>query len=110
MHLETTRVTGNSSGCGYDPEHLLDSRYDSLVVRNWRSGERFWPFHTSRPRKIKELLQDRHIIGEEKGQWPVVVSGNDIVWVRGFGVGNGFQAKDPAGVLIRELPATDENS
>ncbi len=36
------------------------------VVRNWRSGERFWPLHTKEPKKIKELLQDRHIIGEKE--------------------------------------------
>jgi len=75
-----------------------------LIVRNWRAGDRFWPAHTKEPKKIKELLQDRHVTGDEKKRWPVVASGDEIVWVRGLGVSGDFQAKSGAGVLIRELP------
>jgi tRNA(Ile)-lysidine synthase len=75
-----------------------------LVVRNWRAGERFWPAHTKEPKKIKELLQDRHITGEEKRGWPVIASGDEVVWMRGFGVRRDFRAKNGRGVLIREFP------
>jgi tRNA(Ile)-lysidine synthase len=85
---------------------LLDSRFagHALIVRNWRPGERFWPAHTKQPKKIKELLQDRHITGVEKRLWPVIASGDEIVWVRGFGVGRDFQAKSASAILIREIP------
>jgi tRNA(Ile)-lysidine synthase len=53
-------------------------------VRNWRPGDRFWPAHTKSPKKIKELLQDRHVAQPERKSWPVVVSAERIVWVRGF--------------------------
>jgi tRNA(Ile)-lysidine synthetase-like protein len=70
----------------YNPDHLLDA--DSLPgplrVRNWRAGDRFWPAHTKSPKKVKELLQERHVAQPQRGQWPVVVSGDEIVWVRGF--------------------------
>ena len=73
---------------GYNPDHLLDA--DSLPgplrVRNWRPGDRFWPAHTKSPKKIKELLQERHVAQPERRLWPVVVSGDEIVWVRGFPV------------------------
>ena len=79
---------------------------EPLVVRNWRAGERFWPAHTKAPKKIKELLQDRNIGGIEKKLWPVVCSGNAIVWMRSFAVPAAFAAKDGApAVTIRELPA-----
>ena len=56
-----------------------------LIVRNWRSGDRFWPAHTKEPKKVKELLNDRHIVGSEKRGWPVaVVDGIGLVWMRGF--------------------------
>jgi tRNA(Ile)-lysidine synthase len=75
---------------GYNPDHLLDaaSLPGPLRVRNWRPGDRFWPAHTKSPKKIKELLQERHVAQPERRLWPVVVSGNegDIVWVRGFPV------------------------
>ena len=87
-------------------ERLLATEYAGrgLVVRNWRAGDRFWPAHTKAPKKIKELLQDRHITGEEKKRWPVVACGDEVVWMRGFGVRRDFQAKDAAGVLIRDQP------
>jgi tRNA(Ile)-lysidine synthetase-like protein len=69
---------------------LLDrSRIASrLVVRNWRSGDRFFPAKTKAPKKIKELLEPGRVIGrvspEVRKSWPVVESAGEIVWVRGF--------------------------
>jgi tRNA(Ile)-lysidine synthase len=86
-------------------QHLVDSRFaqQKWVVRNWHAGERFWPAHTKEPKKIKELLQDRHITGDEKQRWPVIACGDGILWLRGFGVRRDFQANGNEGVLIREL-------
>jgi tRNA(Ile)-lysidine synthase len=57
-----------------------------LRVRNWRAGGRFWPVHTKVPKKIKELLQARHVSGYERALWPVAVnSAGESVWLRGFG-------------------------
>lgn len=71
---------------GYNPEHLLDadSLSGPLKVRNWRAGDRYWPLHTKSPKKIKELLQERHVPQAERKLWPVVVSGDEIIWLRGF--------------------------
>ena len=111
LHLEAL-VSGNSGAEQYNSEHLLDSKFgrEALIVRNWHSGERFWPAHTSQPKKIKELLQDHHITGDEKRHWPVVASGDEIVWVRGLGVGKDFRATDGRGVLIRDFPISEDYS
>jgi tRNA(Ile)-lysidine synthase len=98
----------------YNPDQLLDT--DSLPgplrVRNWRAGDRFWPAHTKSPKKVKELLQERHVAQPERGQWPVVLSGDEIVWVRGLDTHAKYGAK--AGrdaVLIAERTgATVEES
>ncbi|HEV2698504.1 MAG TPA: tRNA lysidine(34) synthetase TilS, partial [Terriglobales bacterium] len=86
----------------YATERLLDKQFTAkgLVVRNWRPGDRFWPPNTKAPKKIKELLQERHLTGDEKKNWPVVASGNEVVWVRGLGVRRDYEARDPEGVLI----------
>jgi tRNA(Ile)-lysidine synthase len=89
----------------YNPDQLLDA--DSLPgplrVRNWRAGDRFWPAHTKSPKKIKELLQDRHIAQPERTRWPVIVSGDEIVWVRGFAAHAKHRAKsNRETVLISE--------
>ena len=75
-------------------------------MRNWRPGDRFWPAHTKGSRKIKELLQSRHISLKERKLWPVVVSGEEIVWVRGFPAARRFLPKENAreAMLIREIP------
>jgi tRNA(Ile)-lysidine synthase len=90
--LEARRVAANA---GYNPEHLLDGELlpGTLKVRNWRAGDRFWPIHTKAPKKVKELLQERHVPRAERGVWPVIVSGEEIVWMRGFSVEARFAAR-----------------
>jgi len=78
-------------------------------VRNWRPGDRFWPAHTKSGKKIKELLQEHHVTGTPRKAWPVVVSGEEIVWVRGFAVPESHRMKSPGvAVVIREMPLAEE--
>ena len=105
LALDVVVVDGKDAG-RTDSADLLDPRFAdrALVVRNWHAGEVFWPAHTKAPKKIKELLQDKHITGEGKRLWPVIASGDEIVWLRGFGVRRDLQAKNREGILIREVP------
>jgi tRNA(Ile)-lysidine synthase len=92
----------HSSTESYNPDQLLDPALleKELIVRNWRAGDRFWPAHTKAPKKIKELLQQKHITGSERKLWPVVVSGDDIVWVRGFAASPKFKARADANEAV----------
>ncbi len=110
--VETLLVLSGHSSELYNPEQLVEPKFlqQALTIRNWHSGERFWPAHMKEPKKLKELLQDRHITGREKKLWPVVASGGEIVWVRGFGIRRDFQSKDANGVLIRDFPILEGNS
>lgn len=71
---------------GYNPDHALDATLlaDELRIRNWRPGDRFWPAHSKGPKKIKELLQRQKLTGIVRKTWPVVVSGNEVIWLGGF--------------------------
>jgi len=108
--VEALRVKPEWETSGYNPVQLLDpDRLPSrLAVRNWRPGDRFWPAHTKAPKKIKELLQERQIPALDRRLWPVVVNGDEIVWVRGFPAPAGLRAK-PGGeaLLIRETPLAE---
>ena len=77
-----------------------------LILRPWRAGDRFWPQHSSGPKKVKELLTDKHISGAERKIWPVIACGDDIVWLRGFGVSQAYVAAAGAtnGIVITEEP------
>ncbi len=104
--FEATLVPENAEQ-GYNRDHLLDRGLltKELVVRNWRAGDRFRPAHSKSPKKIKELLQEQHVTGRERKFWPVVVSGADVVWLRGFPGPARLQPRDGTkeAVLIREL-------
>jgi tRNA(Ile)-lysidine synthase len=102
--FETVLVSGNAAE-GYNPEGLLDRALlaPELKVRNWRPGDRFWPAHTKAPKKIKELLQERHLTGAERKLWPVVVSGTEVVWVRGFPAPGRLRSVNDKAILIREI-------
>jgi tRNA(Ile)-lysidine synthase len=109
--FEAVRVTV-SAAPGYNPDHMLDPALlqQELTVRNWRAGDRYWPAHSKAPRKIKELLQERKLTRTERKLWPVVVSGQEIVWVRGFPTPARLRPGDGAreALTIREF-ATPED-
>jgi len=116
--VEALRIAPEAQVAEYNPEQLLraDLLSRSLIVRNWRPGDRFWPAHTKALKKIKELLQERHVarhVGQQgRRLWPVAVSGDEIVWMRGFPVPTRLRAKrEHVAVLIREMPwAVDEQT
>jgi len=105
--FETT-LARNRAKAEYNRGNSLDPAKlpGTLQVRNWRAGDRFLPVHSKSPKKVKELLQERHVTGEERRLWPVVVSGDQIVWLRGFTVTPVFQASDHAAeaIVIQEFP------
>jgi len=99
------RAIPEGAEAAYNPDQLLDAESipGSLRVRNWRPGDRYWPAHTKSPKKIKELLQERHVAQPERRLWPVMVSGEEIVWMRGFPLPAKFRAKlGRAALLILE--------
>ncbi len=112
--IEALRVTPESRLAEYNPQQLLRAELlpERVTVRNWRAGDRFWPAHTKAPKKIKELLQERHVEQPERRLWPVAVSGDEIVWMRGFPVPARLHANQgQEAVLIREMPwAVEEHT
>lgn len=108
--LEARRVSADEAAA-YNPDKLLDadSVTGPLLVRNWRPGDRYWPAHTSSPKKVKELLQERHIARPERDRWPVVLNGDEIIWMRGFPVPAKCTAKKgQSAVAILETPTNSE--
>jgi tRNA(Ile)-lysidine synthase len=81
----------NMSAPNKDGRNILGRLLDparlprELCLRNWRAGDRFWPAHSKSEKKVKELLSDLHISGQERKVWPVITAeGLGVVWVRGF--------------------------
>ncbi len=54
-----------------------------LLVRRWQPGDVMRVGASGRPRKVKYLLSDAGITGHERTRWPVVLAGDQIVWIPG---------------------------
>jgi tRNA(Ile)-lysidine synthase len=74
-----------------------------LTIRNWRAGDRYWPAHTKQERKVKELLNERHITGQEKKLWPIAKCKDEIVWLRGFAAPEALRAGTGSAIWIRAI-------
>jgi len=55
----------------------------TATLRNWKPGDRVVLRHSSRPRKVKEVLERMRVTGTERRVWPVLEVGGRIVWMRG---------------------------
>jgi len=96
------RFVPTDTGAAYNPDHLLDAESlpGPLRVRNWRPGDTFWPAHTKSPKKVKKLLQELPLGHAERRIWPVVTSGDEIVWVRGFSSPAKLRSKPGVGAIL----------
>ncbi len=83
-----------------------DCAGNTLAIRNWRAGDRYWPAHTAAEKKVKELLTDRHATGAKKRLWPVAINkDSSVVWLRGFSAPASFQPRTTKAIWIREIAA-----
>lgn len=103
---------GDNGLSGYNPALLLDRALlqPELIVRNWHAGDRYLSAHAQSPKKVKELLQPgrlgRPLVPAERQAWPVIESGGQIVWLRGFPVAEAFAYRAGDAVLIEEIKTT----
>lgn len=97
-----TSVLSPDEARGYNSASLLAHPRLQLPlrVRNWQPGDRFWPSGSKQAEKLKRLFQEHHVPAAARSRWPVVLSGDSIVWVRGFPVAAEFQADETTSVLI----------
>jgi tRNA(Ile)-lysidine synthase len=81
---------------GLDPQKLQGK----LILRSWRPGDRFRPLGSQKARKLKDLFARRKIPAGQRKGWPVLESGSEIVWVRGFPAGTSVAATAASSQVI----------
>ena len=72
-----------------------------LVMRNWMPGDRYQPWNSGGPQKIKNLFQEARIPLWERRNWPILTDGGAIVWARRFGPAASCAAGSQAGTVLR---------
>lgn len=64
-----------------------------LFVRAWRPGDRMRLSSNGRARKVKHLLSAAGITGHMRTMWPVILAGEEIVWIPGVRLGERVEGK-----------------
>jgi tRNA(Ile)-lysidine synthase len=64
-----------------------------LRVRPWRAGDAMAHRAGQPARKVKRFLSDAGVTGHERASWPVVLAGDQIVWIPGIRRGDAATAR-----------------
>jgi tRNA(Ile)-lysidine synthase len=75
-----------------------------LVLRNFRPGDSYRPQGSRRVRKLKRLFLESRVPQGNRGSWPVLASGEKVIWASGYPVAEEVapHAGTQTGVLIGE--------
>ena len=57
---------------------------EPLSVRAYRPGDRLHPFGAAGTRKLQDVFVDLRVPAAQRSTWPLVMSGERIVWVCGL--------------------------
>lgn len=85
------------SRCSLDAKAL---RGRALVVRTRLPGDRIRPVGMQGSRKLQDLLVDAKVPAEERAHLPVLVVGNEVVWVPGYRVAQAFAVRTPGACSV----------
>jgi len=66
-------------------------KLETLTVRSFRDGDRFVPLGMKQSVKLKDFFISRKIPREERRRIPLLLSGDDIVWVVGHRIDDRFR-------------------
>ncbi len=72
-----------------------------LELRTWRAGDRMRPAGLSGSKLISDLLTNAKVPADAKRLTRVLVCGEEIVWLCGLRVGEGFQARPESTRVLR---------
>ena len=65
-----------------------------LVVRARKSGDFFYPAGFGKKKKLQDYFVDEKIPRDERDSIPIVLSGNDVVWIAGYRADERFKVTD----------------
>ncbi|MBW3590456.1 MAG: tRNA lysidine(34) synthetase TilS [Actinobacteria bacterium] len=82
---------------------VVDSRAvgSSVVVRQWRPGDRFKPLGGPGTKKLQDFFVDAKVPRSERGAVPIVTAGERIVWVAGYRLDDGARVTGRSTAAVR---------
>jgi tRNA(Ile)-lysidine synthase len=103
LHLEIAprSLTSRKDGTLKAAELSLRRLPPVLELRGWKPGDHYRPEGQTRDLKIKEMFQLERVPSWLRASWPIVSSGDTIVWSRMFGAAAEFAANLDSGPVLR---------
>ncbi len=112
LHLEIAAQSSTSKkGATLKAAELSLRRLpQALELRGWKPGDHYRPQGQDRDQKIKEMFQVERVPSWLRASWPIVSSGDTILWARTFGAAAEFAANREPGLVLRVWEAEPPNS
>lgn len=84
-----------------------EGRGNGLAVRGWRQGDRIQPLGMTGTKSLQDLFTDAAVPRSRRRSLPVVLAGDEIVWVAGVAISHRFRIRPDtaAAVKITATPA-----
>jgi tRNA(Ile)-lysidine synthase len=104
MHLIVDELPRSAVEISSDPnEAILDAELLTfpLVLRRWQAGDRIRPIGLQGSMKVSDLLTQAKLSTIEKERVCVLLSGDELVWVPGFRIGEAAKIGSSTQVVIR---------
>ncbi len=73
---------------------------EQLIVRPWRTGDRFAPLGLKGNKSIQDLFTDEKVPRRDRMGVPIIESGGSIVWVCGLRIADAFKVTDASERLV----------
>lgn len=91
---------------GYGAAIDGDALSGPLILRSLNPGDRIQPLGMEGRTKVSTLFINEHIPRMIRARWPIVVCGEDVVWVAGLRMSNLFRLTDQTrkAVLLELIP------
>ena len=72
-----------------------------LKVRHRRNGDFFYPHGFGNSKKLQNYFVDEKVPRDERDSVPIIVSGNDIVWIAGYRTDERFRVTEKTEKFLR---------
>ena len=72
-----------------------------LRIRARTAGDFFYPLGFGKKKKLQDFFVDEKVPGDERDITPIVVSGNDIIWIAGYRADERFKATHKTDKFLR---------
>jgi len=75
-----------------------------LAIRGRKEGDFFYPAGFGKKKKLQDYFVDEKVPRDERDSIPIVISGNDVVWIAGYRADERFKVtEDTKKILMLEI-------